>query len=183
MRPYDLEKLTPPVEPPVGRQNKEVRTFPDWAGLQHQMPRPHSNLYARAANRFLSAHFRLWLVGGLLVMAFLVWWLLPENVNSPATGQPPSASLGILYVSSKVQLPNSSVEAGLEGLVITEVKAGSPASRAGLQPGDLIIQVGTHTVLAEDSLLTLLSDYKPGDSVALEVVRNGSQLQFTVTFN
>ena len=177
MQPYNLEKTTRSLEEP----NKEVRTFPDWAGLQHEEQRHNSSLYTPAAKNILTGHFRLWLLVGMLGGILLIWWFLPDEVSSPAT--PPAANLGILYVSSKVQLSNSAVEAGLEGLVVTEVKAGSPANRAGILSGDLIIRLDSHTVSADDSLLTLLSEYKSGDIVNMEVVRNAQHMQVSITLS
>jgi membrane-associated protease RseP (regulator of RpoE activity) len=177
MRPYNLEKPPQSLEEP----NKEVRTFPDWAGLQHEEQRHNPYPYPATVKGILTGHFRLWLLVGMLGAVLLVWWFWPDEVSRPAT--PAAARLGILYVSSKVQLPNSSVVAGMEGLVVTEVKAGSPASRAGIQSGDLLVRLGSHLVTAEDSLLTLLSEYKSGDVVYLEVVRNTSTLQFSITLN
>lgn len=177
MQPYNLEKTTQSLEEP----NKEVRTFPDWAGLQHEEQRPNSRFYSPAAKNILTNHFRLWLLVGMLGGILLVWWFLPDEVSSPAT--PPAANLGILYVSSKVLLSNSAVEAGLEGLVVTEVKTGSPANRAGILPGDLIVRLDSHQVSADASLLTLLSEYKSGDVVNMEVVRNTQRLQLSITLS
>jgi membrane-associated protease RseP (regulator of RpoE activity) len=177
MQPYNLEKTTQSLE----EANKEVRTFPDWAGLQREEQRHHPSFYTPMAKNILTGHFRFWLLVAMLGGVLLVWWFLPDEVSSPAT--PPAANLGILYISSKVQLPNNPLEAGLEGLVVTEVKAGSPANRAGILPGDLIIRLDAHPVSADASLLTLLSEYKPGDVINMEVVRNAQHLQLNITLS
>jgi regulator of sigma E protease len=63
--------------------------------------------------------------------------------------------------------------------VITTVSAGSPAARAGLRPGDRIVQIRNHKhpnwqdVLTQEAL-------NPNQRVPVTVDRKGTQLQFTV---
>jgi serine protease Do len=67
-----------------------------------------------------------------------------------------------------------------EGLVVTEVKPGSPADDAGLQEGDVIVKAGTtpqnlRNVKSVDDLLSVLK--KGGNSgVLLKVVRGQAVL-------
>ena len=66
-------------------------------------------------------------------------------------------------------------------IYVTDVVAGSPASQAGLQPGDLITRIGDVTIDENHSYINALFQYKPGDQVTLEVVRDGKTLQVQVT--
>lgn len=66
-------------------------------------------------------------------------------------------------------------------IYVTDVVAGSPASHAGLQPGDLITRIGDVTIDENHSYINALFQYKPGDQVTLEVVRDGKTLQVQVT--
>ena len=66
-------------------------------------------------------------------------------------------------------------------IYVTDVVAGSPASQAGLQPGDLITRIGDVTIDENHSYINALFQYKPGDLVTLEVVRDGKTLQVQVT--
>ena len=63
---------------------------------------------------------------------------------------------------------------GARGAVITEVKPGSAAEQAGLQPGDVITSVGDHTVsgIAEASHL-IREQLHNSQAVALRILRNG----------
>lgn len=67
------------------------------------------------------------------------------------------------------------------GAYVTRVAAGSPASKAGLQQGDIITKVGDVTIDQNHSYLNTLYTYKPGDNVALSVIRNGQTVQLQVT--
>ena len=59
--------------------------------------------------------------------------------------------------------------------------AGSPAEKAGLQVGDIITSVDGHRVDAGAGLDDVLSLYKPGDTLMLEVLRGGQTLSIQVT--
>jgi serine protease Do len=67
------------------------------------------------------------------------------------------------------------------GVYITAVAQNSPASAAGLQQGDIIIKIGTTTLDETHSYINTLFQYKPGDTVTLEYIRNGKTLQAQVT--
>jgi S1-C subfamily serine protease len=57
----------------------------------------------------------------------------------------------------------------------------SPAARAGIQDGDVILSINGIQVDQEHPLDALLVRFKPDDAVSLEVLRDGTQLQVTVT--
>lgn len=62
------------------------------------------------------------------------------------------------------------------------VVEGSPADRAGLRGGDLIVKVGDRVLTEKDSLAIILNTYHPLDQVAFEVLREGDMiLEFMVT--
>jgi serine protease Do len=67
------------------------------------------------------------------------------------------------------------------GAYVSTVASGSPASQAGLQEGDIITRVGDVAIDQNHSYLNTLYTYKPGDKVALTVVRNGQTAQLEIT--
>lgn len=67
------------------------------------------------------------------------------------------------------------------GVYITEVTAGSPASQADLQPGDIITRISSTPIDETHSYFNTLFQYKPGDQVTVEVVRNGKTIELQVT--
>lgn len=67
------------------------------------------------------------------------------------------------------------------GVYITDVNSGSPASKAGLQPGDIITRIGDTALDETHSYFNTLFQYNPGDQVTVEVVRENKTLTFEVT--
>ncbi len=59
------------------------------------------------------------------------------------------------------------------GAIVGTVEAGSPADRAGVEPGDVITGVDGREVQAVEDVLGALRGNAPGDTVALEVLRDG----------
>ena len=56
----------------------------------------------------------------------------------------------------------------------------SPAARAGIQPGDIIIGIEGKPVSGVSSLQRLVRGYKPGQTIAVEVMRFGERKTFRV---
>jgi S1-C subfamily serine protease len=73
------------------------------------------------------------------------------------------------------------VETGQAGALIEEVSPGSGAAEAGLQPGDLVISIEGTPVQGGGDLAAQIQTHQPGDTVDLEVVRDGQQTTVSVT--
>ena len=67
------------------------------------------------------------------------------------------------------------------GAFVSSVASGGPAAKAGLQRGDIITAIGNQALDDPHSFINVLISYKPGDTVALTVVRNGQTKQFSIT--
>jgi S1-C subfamily serine protease len=64
---------------------------------------------------------------------------------------------------------------------VVSVERGSPAERAGLKDGDLIVSFGELPVRGIDDLLRLLTEDRVGTSVPLTVIRGTERRTLTVT--
>jgi putative serine protease PepD len=62
-----------------------------------------------------------------------------------------------------------------QGVEVTEVIAGSPADEAGLQAGDVIVEVEGVAINSPDDLTSLITDKNPGDTVDVKVTRGGDE--------
>jgi putative serine protease PepD len=127
-----------------------------------------------------------------------------ETNNSTATGEGSSSGIGFATPGNEdlkvanaiiggkpvrhaylgVQLNGTSVGgAEIAGAATggTPVVSGSPAAKAGLQPGDLITAINGKSVTSTDQFIATLDNYQPGNVVTLTVKRGGKTLQIKVT--
>lgn len=58
---------------------------------------------------------------------------------------------------------------------------GSPAAKAGLLGEDIITKVNGINIGKAGTLADLISEYKPGDTIQLTVIRNGNEIAINVT--
>ena len=66
------------------------------------------------------------------------------------------------------------------GAVVREVTPGAPAASAGLQPGDVIVAIGGEQVAGPDDVAAAIQDRRPGESIEVEVRRDGALQTFDV---
>ena len=69
------------------------------------------------------------------------------------------------------------------GALVGDVTPGSPAAKAGLQRGDVILALNGKPVSGPDELSLRISETAPGTPVHLKIFRNGQSQDVTVTLN
>ena len=70
-----------------------------------------------------------------------------------------------------------------EGLYIVEVNEFSPAEKAGLKAGDLIINVDGKRVKTFDELKEIKNSKEEGDTIKVEFIRDGQTKTTEVTLS
>ncbi|WP_130848823.1 S1C family serine protease [Intestinimonas timonensis] len=70
-----------------------------------------------------------------------------------------------------------------QGALVESVDESSCAAKAGLEKGDIITAMDGKTVISSAELVEAKKNYKAGDTVTLEVERNGEKLELTLTFD
>jgi serine protease Do len=70
---------------------------------------------------------------------------------------------------------------GTDGALVTEVNQDSPASRAGLEHGDVVLSVDGRPVKTTRDLIDYVASQQPGRTVELEVLRDGDRARKKVT--
>lgn len=71
---------------------------------------------------------------------------------------------------------------GKEGLKINGVSSKKLAEKIGLQPGDILMQLGTYTINDMNSYILALSNFKAGDKTTLKIKRGKEDREFAVEF-
>lgn len=89
--------------------------------------------------------------------------------------------LGILLQPLDEQLGMAMGVKNGEGALVAEVTAGSPAEAAGLQAGDIIVDVKGKGIKDSRALQTVIAGQSPGSKVSLKVVREKKSRTLEVT--
>ena len=69
------------------------------------------------------------------------------------------------------------------GAYVESVTTGSCAQRAGIQPGDIIVQVGGYEVESLSDLTRVLRNFEPGEEKTIVVWRAGGEKVLTIVFD
>ena len=89
--------------------------------------------------------------------------------------------LGFVPASQKANAAQASGVEGTGGLRVDKVNSGTPAHKAGLRRGDLVVSIDGHAVATPNKLTTYVSSKAPGTSVTLELIRDGKPLTQQIT--
>jgi serine protease Do len=98
-----------------------------------------------------------------------------------ATGKVTRGRLGIAIQDVNASLADAFGLARPAGALVASVERGSPAERAGLEAGDVIVKLNGAAIDRSSDLPTLVADLKPGASASLEVIRKGAHRTLVAT--
>ncbi len=90
-----------------------------------------------------------------------------------------SSYLGVVFrpvtsdIASAFNLP-------ARGALVTKVIANTPAAKAGLHVGDIIVRYGNRDVRDDNQLRTFVATSSPGHDIALEFYRKGEKMQVDI---
>ena len=87
-----------------------------------------------------------------------------------------------LGITARTITPELAKENKLEeGVYVVGVQEFSPAEKAGLKIGDLIVEFGGKRVKTLEELNQVKSQYNDGDSVPVEIIRDGKKVNLNLT--
>jgi len=98
-----------------------------------------------------------------------------------ATGHATHARLGVTVQEVSQGLAESFGLKQPTGALVSNVEPGSPASRAGIEAGDVILKFDGQTVGSSGDLPAVVGNSAPGQQAKLEVWRKGATRELTVT--
>jgi 2-alkenal reductase len=85
--------------------------------------------------------------------------------------------LGITYRAISSQLRAAQNLPTDNGALISNVTSGSPADKAGIKKGDIVVSINGQDVDLDNTLFSRLSQHKVGEKVTLTVLRDGNNRQ------
>lgn len=112
---------------------------------------------------------------------------VPSNIVSKVVddlikyGMVQRAYLGVMVRSVDADLVKEKDLKTYEGAYVDSVVSTGAAAKAGIKPGDVIIQVDDVKITKTSDLLEKIGRHRPGDKVKIYVNRKGKELTFDVT--
>jgi len=67
------------------------------------------------------------------------------------------------------------------GVFIAGVEKGSPANRAGLAPGDVVLKIAGQRVQDTDALIAAVRRHKVGETIQIDLLRRGKEMALALT--
>ena len=121
--------------------------------------------------------------GGSIGIGFAIPSNMAENVMSQlvATGHVRRGMLGVLAQNINSDMAKSLGLSSVRGAIVSDVTADSPAAKAGLQNGDVILKVNGQSIDDSNDLRNRISSMAPGSHVDLAIQRNGQPKDLSVT--
>ena len=98
-----------------------------------------------------------------------------------ATGRAHHAYLGISNVTVTESLQQRFSLSRSSGVLVAGTDPGTPAAKAGLKQGDIIIEFDGQKVDGDPALFSILRRKKPGDVVSVKIDRDGQESTVQVT--
>ncbi|MFM1867512.1 MAG: hypothetical protein RL591_920 [Planctomycetota bacterium] len=98
-----------------------------------------------------------------------------------ADGRVARGWLGISVQPANDDMAASLGADGAIGVVVNQVVPGSPAQKAGLEPGDLITEVGGKHIRTPGELIATIGQRSPGSELAITAFRGGEMEEFNAT--
>ena len=120
--------------------------------------------------------------GGYQGLSFAIPIDLAMNVQQQivAHGKVSRGRLGVSIQEINQALAESFGLNKPAGALVSSVEKGSPAAKAGLEPGDVILNINGKEVVNSSELPAIVATIAPGDAAKLQVWRKGSTRQIDV---
>ncbi|HEU5229803.1 MAG TPA: trypsin-like peptidase domain-containing protein [Ktedonobacteraceae bacterium] len=118
---------------------------------------------------------------GFAIPANRVKLIVPQIINTGKVAHTGRAAMGVSVTTVDSVLAAQDNLAVDHGVLIADVVNGGAAAKAGLQAGDVIVQIDNTAIDNVSSLTDVLATKNPGDTVSVKVYRGNQQLTVNVT--
>lgn len=120
--------------------------------------------------------------GGYMGIGFAIPSNIAQNIMDQLISNG-TATRGFIGVTLQKIDQNLALAFGLdkmEGALISDVSKGSPAEKAGLRQGDIVLKYDTHPIAHISALRKAVSFMKPGSKLNLTVLREGKSIDIPI---
>ncbi len=120
--------------------------------------------------------------GGSIGLGFAIPINSARNVIDQLieTGQVAYGWLGVSITDTSHDILESMKEDDVSGAVVTNIYVDSPAEKAGIRPGDIILNVGRRRIKNADNLIQAVSDLPVSRNSDFVILRDGESLEIPV---
>ncbi len=118
---------------------------------------------------------------GFAIPSNRVKLIVPQIINSGQVTHTGRAALGVSVTTVDPVLAAQDNLSINHGVLIADLVSGGAAVRAGLQVGDVIVQIDNSPVDNTSTLTDILANKNPGDNISVKVYRGNQQLTVNVT--
>jgi len=118
---------------------------------------------------------------GFAIPSNRVRLIAPQLIQTGNVTHTGRAAMGVQITSVDAALATQHNLAVTAGVLIVGVASHGPAQAAGLKPGDVIVQMGTHPVADVAAFADALLQLRPGEVVPVSIYRGKEQLSIKVT--
>ena len=120
--------------------------------------------------------------GGFMGLSFAIPIDVAMKVSDQLrkSGKVTRGKMGVGIQPLTKELAESFGLAKADGALVGSVEIGSPAEKAGIQPGDVIVGVNGASVADSADLPRIIGNMSPGDSAKIKVLRQGSTRELSV---
>ena len=116
--------------------------------------------------------------GGSVGIGFAIPSDVADNVTRQliSRGSVTRGYMGAVIQNVTPEIADSLGIAGKKGALVAELTPGGPAAKAGLQPGDVVLDLDGHSVGSSTELTRMVGETRSGEVMHLNVLRGGKPL-------
>ncbi|WP_129409102.1 DegQ family serine endoprotease [Marinitoga lauensis] len=97
------------------------------------------------------------------------------------TGKVSKAYLGVYIQNVTESLAKTFGLKVTKGAFVSDIEKGSPAAKAGIKPGDVIVKIDNKEIGSADELVYIVKTYPAGETIKVVVNRKGKEITYDIT--
>lgn len=168
----------------LGRSHLGINTFEDFIQTDAAInPGNSGGALVDAAGHLVGVNTAIYSrTGGSMGIGFAIPVSLARQVMEQIiqTGAVTRGWIGVGVQDLNSELAESFQVPDTNGVLIASVMPGSPAAKAGIRPGDVLLSVDGRALPDSSAMLNVIAAVAPGRSADVKLLRKGTTLEFKV---
>ncbi|MGL4860120.1 MAG: outer membrane-stress sensor serine endopeptidase DegS [Enterobacteriaceae bacterium] len=92
--------------------------------------------------------------------------------------------IGIEGMEKRESMPignSTAIQPRVQGIIVKSVNPGGPAAAAGIQPGDILLEVNNRPATSAIEVVEQVAEIRPGTQIPILLLRNGNKMTLSLT--